>query len=190
MAGQSSGVQGAAGAGTSAALVPQFAEALDKAGLPSPVKSTLVTAAGTMLGALAGGKQGAGSALSETTNNFLSHTEARQREAARQQLSQCKDESEKMSLTVTPERLRIRVETDERKSVSFPGEWASNFFVDEKGNLKRKDWKDKFYINKLKNLYWEGGEIHERVDDTALFECIEAIKNEAEKKGWEIVWPV
>lgn len=86
------GVQGAAGAGTSAALVPTFAEAIDKTDLPKAAKAALIASAGTLLGAAVGGKSGAGAALSETTNNFLSHPEARQREAARQQLRQCRDD--------------------------------------------------------------------------------------------------
>ncbi len=86
------GVAGAAGAGTSAAVVPQAAEVIAKADLPKSVKSALIAATGTLLGAAVGGQQGAGAALSETTNNFLSHPEARQRAAASERLLQCKDD--------------------------------------------------------------------------------------------------
>lgn len=91
--GLAGGAQGAAGAGTSAVLVPQLAQALDQTDLPASVKSAVVASAGSLLGAAVGGNAGAAAALGETANNFLSHSEARQREAAQQQLFQCQDDS-------------------------------------------------------------------------------------------------
>ncbi len=94
-----------------------------------------------------------------------------------------------MRLTVKPDRLEIRVEVNGNKSASFPGEWASNFSVDEKGELIRKDWKNKFYVDRLKNIFWESTGNHEQVKDAELQECIQAIQAEAEKNGWQIIWP-
>lgn len=62
-----------------------------------------------------------------------------------------------MTFIVKPNRLNIQVKVDEGKSVSLPGEWASNFFVDEKGILNRKDYKDKFYVDYSKEIFWENG---------------------------------
>ncbi|MFM7632569.1 MAG: hemagglutinin repeat-containing protein, partial [Betaproteobacteria bacterium] len=87
------GATGASGAAASAALTPQVASAIDKADIPAPVKSASVASTATLIGAAVGGQQGAGAALSETTNNFLSHEEARQRAAASQRLLECKDDA-------------------------------------------------------------------------------------------------
>ncbi len=91
--GLAGGVAGAAGAGTSAAVVPQLAEVINRADLPASVKSVLIASTGTVIGAAIGGQQGAAAALSETTNNFLSHPEARQRAAAGERLLQCQDDA-------------------------------------------------------------------------------------------------
>jgi filamentous hemagglutinin len=91
--GLNGGVAGASGAGVSAALTPQVASAIDKAELPASAKSALVASTATLIGGAVGGQQGAGAALSETTNNFLSHQEARQRAAATERLLECKDDA-------------------------------------------------------------------------------------------------
>lgn len=91
--GMAGGVAGATGAGTSAAVVPQVADAIDKVDLPASVKTALIASTSTLIGAAVGGTQGAGAALSEATNNFLSHQEARQRVAANERLLQCKDDT-------------------------------------------------------------------------------------------------
>ncbi len=91
--GMAGGLAGAAGAGTSAASLPQLAEVINRADLPASVKSVLIASTGTVIGAAVGGHQGAAAALSETTNNFLSHPEARQRAAAGERLLQCQDDA-------------------------------------------------------------------------------------------------
>lgn len=103
--GLAGGVGGAAGAAGSATLVPQFAAALEKTDLPASVKRGLLASAGTLVGAAAGGNTGAAAALGETANNFLSHAEAREREAARQQLQQCADDACRQQARQTIERL-------------------------------------------------------------------------------------
>ncbi len=85
-------VAGAAGAGTSAAIVPQIAELIDRADLPAAVKDSLVALSGVATGAIVGGEAGSVAALGQTANNFLTHEEARRRESAKQRLTQCADE--------------------------------------------------------------------------------------------------
>ena len=94
-----------------------------------------------------------------------------------------------MNFIVKPNRLSIQVKFDKGKSVSFPGEWASSFFVNDKGLLIRKDYKDKFYVDHLQELFWENDESQGKVDQTELKICIKAIHNEADKNGWRIIWP-
>jgi hypothetical protein len=91
--GLNGGVAGASGAGVSAALTPQVASAIDKAELPASAKSALVVSTATLIGGAVGGQQGAGAALSKTTNNFLSPQEARQRADATERLLECKDDA-------------------------------------------------------------------------------------------------
>lgn len=86
-------VAGAAGAGASAAIVPQIAELIDRADLPAAVKDSLVALSGVATGAIVGGEAGSAAALGQTANNFLTHEEARRRESARQRLTQCADEA-------------------------------------------------------------------------------------------------
>ena len=93
-----------------------------------------------------------------------------------------------MNFIVEPHRLSIQVKFDEGKSISFPGEWASNFFIDEKGFLSRKDYKDKFYADHLQELFWENDESKGKVDEAELKICMNTIQNEADKNGWRIIW--
>jgi len=94
-----------------------------------------------------------------------------------------------MTFIVKPNRLNIQVKFDEGKSVSLPGEWASNFFVDEKGILNRKDYKDEFYVDYSKELFWENGINQKKLNKSDLKICVKAIQAEADKKGWLVVWP-
>lgn len=93
-----------------------------------------------------------------------------------------------MTVIVKPERLRIIVEFDGRL-LSFPGEWASNFEVDESGRLFKKNSINKFYVDPgfpcLKGS--EGGLCH--MSERDLRECINAIKIEAQRNDWQIIWP-
>lgn len=95
-----------------------------------------------------------------------------------------------MKFRVKPNRLNIRVDINGKKSVAFPGEWASNFSINEKGELIRKDFENKFYVDEIKNLFWDNGEIPKKLDDVELSNCIQAIKDEANKSGWKIIWPI
>jgi|GEM_PF-4671100 len=94
-----------------------------------------------------------------------------------------------MTFIVKPNRLNIQVKFDEGKSVSLPGEWASNFFVDEKGILNRKDYKDKFYVDYSKGLILGKWYQSKKLNKSDLKICIKAIQAEADKKGWQVVWP-
>jgi hypothetical protein len=94
-----------------------------------------------------------------------------------------------MTLIVKPDRLTIRVEVDGEKSVSFPGEWASNFYVNDKGELSRKDYENKFYVDGVKDLFWIDEETQVKLNEAELEDCIHAIQEEAKKCGWKIVWP-
>ncbi len=84
---------GAAGAGTSAVVVPAAADVLDQTDLPEPLKQALVALTGSITGAIVGGDVGGVTAFGQTTNNFLTHEEARRRELARQRLTSCADDA-------------------------------------------------------------------------------------------------
>jgi len=94
-----------------------------------------------------------------------------------------------MTFIVKPNRLNIQVKVDEGKSVSLPGKWGSNFFVDEKEISNRKDYKDKFYVDYSKELFWENGINQKKLNKSDLKICVKAIQAEADKKGWQVVWP-
>ena len=94
-----------------------------------------------------------------------------------------------MRLIVIPNSQNIRVEASGNRFVSFPGEWSSSFLVEENGELIKKESREKFYVDRLTNLFWEGDGIREEVNDVELRRCILAIKAEADRKGWQIVWP-
>lgn len=94
-----------------------------------------------------------------------------------------------MTFIVKPNRLNIQLKFDGGKSVSIPGEWASNFFVDEKGSLNRRDYKDKFYVDFVKGLVWENDATQIELNKFELDVCIKAIRTEAKKNGWQIIWP-
>ena len=87
--GLAGGVQGALGAGASAATVPAIAEAVNGMGLPEPVRQVVIAAAGTAVGAAAGGTAGATAGFNQTANNYLKHEELK---AKRDELAACKDQ--------------------------------------------------------------------------------------------------
>ncbi|WP_302174903.1 hemagglutinin repeat-containing protein [uncultured Hydrogenophaga sp.] len=68
------GSAGALGAGTSAALVPVVGEAIAGMNLAEPVRQGLTTVAGTLIGAAAGGADGAAAAFNQTALNYVSHS--------------------------------------------------------------------------------------------------------------------
>lgn len=68
------GSAGALGAGTSAALVPVVGEAIAGMNLAEPVRQGLTTVAGTLIGAAAGGADGATAAFNQTALNYVSHS--------------------------------------------------------------------------------------------------------------------
>ena len=78
--GLTGGVQGAAGAATSQAVIDQVGQALKESNLPTELKQALVLAAGTAVGAVTGGTAGAATAFNATANNYLSATDLRNRD--------------------------------------------------------------------------------------------------------------
>lgn len=88
--GLTGGVEGALGAGVSAATVPQIAEVIKQAGLPDVIAQGLIAAAGTAVGAAAGGAGGAATGLNQTANNFLKHEQAA---AMQKEFDQCSKKS-------------------------------------------------------------------------------------------------
>ncbi len=86
--GLTGGPGGAGGAAVGTLTAPAVAEALEKAGIGGPLASTLTAIASTAAGAVVGGSSGAGAALNEVTNNYLTHEQKSTRD---RQLSQCKD---------------------------------------------------------------------------------------------------
>ena len=83
--GLSGNLEGALGAGTSAATTPKLGDLLKSADLPETLKQTLIMATATAIGSAVGGTAGAGTALSEATNNYLTHEEDKQREQLRKE---------------------------------------------------------------------------------------------------------
>jgi len=73
--GLTGGVAGAAGAGLSAATIPDIAQAIQELDLPEGVNKGLIAAAGTAVNAVVGGTQGAASGFNQTLNNYLKHDE-------------------------------------------------------------------------------------------------------------------
>jgi filamentous hemagglutinin len=65
------GLEGALGAGSSAAATPIIAKAINDAGLPEPVRQAAITAVGAAVGAVAGGTAGAVTGGNQIANNYL-----------------------------------------------------------------------------------------------------------------------
>ncbi|MBX9849571.1 MAG: hemagglutinin repeat-containing protein, partial [Rhodocyclaceae bacterium] len=70
------GIEGALGAGASAATIPEIAEAIKQLGLAPEAQQTLITLAGAAVGGAVGGTSGAMTGLNQAVNNYLSHQEA------------------------------------------------------------------------------------------------------------------
>jgi filamentous hemagglutinin len=68
------GVGGAAGAATSAYVVPVIGEEIAKFNLPEPVRHALTDVVGIFIGATVGGTAGAVTALAQTDQNYVSHS--------------------------------------------------------------------------------------------------------------------
>ncbi len=85
--GLSGNLEGALGAGTSAATIPKLGELLKDAGMPATLKQALIMATATAIGNAVGGTAGAGAALSEATNNYLTHNDV---ETLNKKLKTCK----------------------------------------------------------------------------------------------------
>jgi filamentous hemagglutinin len=94
--GLSGNLQGALGAAASAAAVPGVAEAIDKMGLPEPLRKSVIALAGTAVGAAVGGGSGAAAAFNQTTNNYLKHEELQKK---KKELAECKDEKCRRGVT-------------------------------------------------------------------------------------------
>ncbi len=94
-----------------------------------------------------------------------------------------------MKPMVKAERTQIIVYPDANKFAAFPGEWASNFFVDQKGILVRKNYDNKFYIDDSKSIEWHSNHNQRNLTESELDECKKVIDAEAKKNGWTIVWP-
>lgn len=93
-----------------------------------------------------------------------------------------------MTRIVKPERLRITVEMDGRL-FSFPGEWASNFRINELGELVRNDSSSKFYVDQNIDFTKTNEGLDGHVPDEEMQKCISAIQSEAQRNGWQIIWP-
>ena len=85
--GLTGGPGGAGGAAVGTLTAPAVAEALEKAGIGGPLASTLTAIASTAAGAVVGGSSGAGAALNEVSNNYLTHKEIVAKE--KEKLAQC-----------------------------------------------------------------------------------------------------
>ncbi|MDE2442504.1 MAG: hemagglutinin repeat-containing protein, partial [Betaproteobacteria bacterium] len=69
------GVDGALGAGASAAAIPQISEQIKAMGLPKATQDALIALADTAVGAAVGGTAGGSAALNQVANNYLKHDE-------------------------------------------------------------------------------------------------------------------
>ena len=84
-------IEGALGAGLSAYAVPEIAKQINELDVPQGVKETLIAAAGTTIGAAVGGSAGATAAANQTINNYLTHSQIRQKN---DELASCKSPAE------------------------------------------------------------------------------------------------
>lgn len=85
--GLTGGAGGAAGAAASSVAIPAIGEQIANLDMPVPVKQALVMAMGTAIGAATGGAAGAAGAFNETSNNYLTATDLRNRQ---QKLEGCR----------------------------------------------------------------------------------------------------
>jgi hypothetical protein len=93
------GVQGALGAGASAAATPVLAEQIDKLDTSTTVNQALLTAAGAAVGGITGGTAGAVTGGNQVANNFLKHDQVGQMKkdlaACNSQPKGCSDDEQK-----------------------------------------------------------------------------------------------
>ncbi len=68
------GANGAMGSAASAVIVPVVGEAIAGMNLPEPVRQGLTTVTGALIGAAAGGAEGAAAAFTQTALNYVSHS--------------------------------------------------------------------------------------------------------------------
>lgn len=68
------GANGAMGSAASAVIVPVMGEAIAGMNLPEPVRQGLTTVTGALIGAAAGGADGAAAAFTQTALNYVSHS--------------------------------------------------------------------------------------------------------------------
>lgn len=87
---------------------------------------------------------------------------------------------------VIAERLKIIVTLKNGKSVSIPGEWASNFVVDGNGSLVRKNHHNKFYMDPIENINWNENSLNNLSSDE-IAECLSKIYKFAKDEGWDVV---
>lgn len=102
--GLSGGLQGAAGAATSQAIVPQVGDILRNTDLPLEVKQGLVLATGAAIGAALGGVEGGSAAFNATANNYLSAVDLRSREQRLKEARAKGDVSEELRILKEFER--------------------------------------------------------------------------------------
>ena len=86
--GLSGNLEGALGAGTSAAAIPRIAEQIKALDIPTELKEALILATASAIGSVTGGTTGAGAALSEAGNNYLKHAEAQRMDTLLRQKAQ------------------------------------------------------------------------------------------------------
>ncbi len=87
LGGLTGGTGGALGAGVSAELIPEIANAIRALDIPEDAKQALITLAGAAVGATVGGAAGAATGLNQTVNNYLKHADIKKR---REELTACK----------------------------------------------------------------------------------------------------
>ncbi|MDP9603329.1 UNVERIFIED_ORG: filamentous hemagglutinin [Variovorax paradoxus] len=85
--GLTGGAGGAAGAAASSIAIPAIGEQIANLDMPVPVKQALVMAMGAAIGAATGGTAGAAGGFNETSNNYLTATDLRNRQ---QKLEGCR----------------------------------------------------------------------------------------------------
>jgi len=96
------GLQGALGAGASAAATPTLADAVNQLGLPEAVRQAVITATGVAVGAVAGGSAGAVTGGNEVANNYLKHDQVN---AMMDRLRAAKSQAERDAILAEYDRL-------------------------------------------------------------------------------------
>jgi len=112
--GLSGNLEGALGAGTSAALIPKLGDQLENLDIPVTLKQALIMATSAAIGEAVGGIAGAGTAFSEATNNYLNHTQLANK---RTELANAKTEAERKAIEDKYNRLDTQQQQDARDCV-------------------------------------------------------------------------